>query len=229
MGSHWATYEKDSTTMGGKYMFFHIAMENKKSGEKFTLYPDLIKNSKGQEGYSNNPDSKHYLTHDIFSYVNYANKTKEGEDTAQFRVETVKYKDTLYYSSGFMILDTVGFRLENNRVEFTEKDTAIVAKLTVVPFNSSKKLTAYPYLTFNNNSIEYVPDTVISQGLAIQFKRPTDLTHFDIGVKESSNLTPFIALKVLKFPLINFVWLGIVIMIVGFVMTVRRRMRLINN
>ena len=61
MGNYWATYiNKDSTGQRGNITYFKVDFENKKSGEKFTLYPNFIKATKGQEGVSGNPDSRHY-------------------------------------------------------------------------------------------------------------------------------------------------------------------------
>ena len=67
----------------------------------------MIKNTKGQEGQSANPDAKHYLHKDIFSYVTYAEVMNTEEDTAQFRKHIMKVGDTAYYSSGIMILEKI--------------------------------------------------------------------------------------------------------------------------
>jgi cytochrome c-type biogenesis protein CcmF len=50
-----------------------------------------------------------------------------------------------------------------------------------------------------------------------------------IIVKESSQLTPFIALKVLQFPFINLVWLGTILMVTGFAMSMVRRAKLLKR
>jgi cytochrome c-type biogenesis protein CcmF len=228
MGKFWATYVKDSVTEGGKYIYYHILMERKDGKEKFFLYPDLIKNTKGQSQYSNNPDAKHYLHKDIFSYISYADKVQEGEDTAQYRNSVVGFKDTIFYSAGYMILDTVQLNPANKRVNFTAGDTAIMANLRVVSFSGSGKTsTAQPFFYFRNNQLQPVPDTLISQGLAVRINRIAGDKKFEIGVKESSRMTPFVALKVLVFPMINLVWLGVVFTIVGFVMSMVRRIKLI--
>ena len=77
-----------------------------------------------------------------------------------------------------------------------------------------------------NNQIKLVPDTLISLGMALQINRIAENQRFEIGVKESSRMTPFVALKVLAFPFINLVWLGVLFMITGFVMSMIRRIKL---
>ena len=227
MGEYWATYMNDSVAHEGKFMYFHILMERKDGKDRFSLYPDLIKNTKGQEGFSNNPDSRHFIHKDIFSYISYADKMLEGADTSQYRVTPIGINDTLFYSTGYMILDAVGRNTPNDRTTFSESDTAVVATVRVYPFGSKEPIMAHPYLVVKDNQIQRVPDTLVSQSLAIQLNNVTEDKKFSVGVKESSRLTPFVALKVLQFPFINLVWLGTVIMIVGFLISMARRIKLL--
>lgn len=228
MGKYWATYVRDTTENAGKTIFFQILMEKKDGSETFSLYPDLIKNTKGQEGYAANPDARHYVHKDIFMYITYADKLQEGSDTASFRPSNLAIKDTIFYSSGYMVLDSVQLNPLNPRVKFSDGDTAIMATLRVIPFNrNAKPIFAHPYFYFRNNRVEHVADTVIAQGLSLRINRITEDKTFEIAVKESNRMTPYVALKVLQFPFINFVWLGIVFMLLGFVMSMIRRIRLL--
>jgi cytochrome c-type biogenesis protein CcmF len=47
----------------------------------------------------------------------------------------------------------------------------------------------------------------------------------EIGVKESGSITDLITLKVYEFPMINVLWLGVVVMVIGFVMSIYQRVR----
>jgi cytochrome c-type biogenesis protein CcmF len=227
MGKYWATYQKDSVSENGKTTWFKVDMERKDGGDKFTLYPDLIKNTKGQEGMSNNPDSRHYWHKDIFTYVNHASSVQEGPDTSQFKNHVVQTGDTVFYSEGFMVLDSVTVNPNDEKHQFTSKDTAIMANLSVYT-KEQQKLTAKPVFYVRNNSAQLIPDTLYSQGLAINLTRVADDKHLEISVKESSRLAPFLALKVLQFPFINLVWLGTILMVVGFVISMMRRVKLLK-
>ena len=120
------------------------------------------------------------------------------------------------------MFDSVGLNLKNRRTEFSKMDTALVGSLRVIPMGG-KEIQANPYFVIKDGRLNNVPDTIVTQGLAITLSKVTGPRSFEIGVKESSKLMPFVALKVLKFPMINLVWWGTVIMIIGFVMSVRRR------
>jgi cytochrome c-type biogenesis protein CcmF len=138
MGRYWATYEKsDSSIRNGTVSFFKINFEDKNTHEKFSLYPNLIKNTKGQQGFSNNPDARHYWNKDIFTYISYASTMDGEEDTIQFRKHTVKLKDTVYYANGLMVLDTVAINPPNTKHTIGAADTAIVATLKVRAKDSS--------------------------------------------------------------------------------------------
>jgi len=226
MGSYWATYVKDSVSGNGRTTYFRVDMEKKDGKEHFSLYPDLIKNTKGAEGMSNNPDSKHYWNKDIFSYVNHASSVMEDKDTARFTNHVVKTGDTIFYSSGYILLDSVTLNPHDTKYKFTSKDTALMANLSIIT-KEQQKLSAHPVFYVHNNGAQIIMDTLYSQGLAIGLTRVADDKHLEISVKESSRLTPFLALKVLQFPFINLVWLGTIIMIIGFVMSVVRRVKLL--
>ncbi len=226
MGEYYATYVADSTINEGRKIYFHILMEAKDGSDKFMLYPDLMRNTKGDQGISNNPDAKHYWNRDIFSYINHSSKLQEGEDTAKFVSSSVRPGDTIFYSNGFMTLDRVTLNPNNERYKFTPADTAIMAEITVHSSNG-RKLKANPVYQLKNNQVKYTIDTVFAEGLAVGLSRVADAQRIEISVKDSTKLVPFVALKVLRFPFINLVWLGTILMILGFVMSITRRIRLL--
>src|SRR5204862_5281332 len=108
-------------------MYFKINLKKKDSSNEFNLYANLIRNTKGQEGFSNNPDSKHYWDKDIFSYISYADNMDKEADTTQFTSYPVDVNDTIYYSNGFMILNKVVPNPSNDKYTFTPSDTALMA------------------------------------------------------------------------------------------------------
>ena len=232
MGKYWTTFvHSDSLSEDGKISYFNILFENKDGKEKFNLYPNLIKNSKGNEGFSNNPDAKHYWDRDIFSYISYARDIDKTEDTGTFRPYLVNINDTIRYSGGYMILDRVVRNPDNDRYDFTPSDTALMAELTVVS-NDSMRYKARPVFYIRNDRVQLLPDTVLAQNLVVALNNieiennKLEISKLEIRVKESSNMIPFVALKVYQFPFIRLVWIGTMLMMVGFVMSIIRRIRL---
>jgi cytochrome c-type biogenesis protein CcmF len=225
MGAYWATYQNsDSTSNSGTISYYRVDMMKKDSSESFTLYPNLIRNTKGQEGFSNNPDSRHYWNRDIFSYITYADNMDNREDTTQFVNHSLKVNDTVYYSNGFFILNKVVPNPSNDKYQFSPTDTALMADITVF----SKEGTQYaarPVFYVKDNEARYMLDTVFAQNIALGFSRVLENQQIELQVKESSRMVPFIALKVYEFPHINILWIGIILMTVGFGMSVVYRSR----
>ena len=229
MGSYWATYQnKDSTGQHGNITYFRVDFEDKKSGEKFTLYPNFIKATKGQQGVSGNPDSRHYWNKDIFTYIS-ATSLDATEDTAQFKKHSVKLKDTIFYSYGYMVLNNVSINPSNTKYNIQPGDTLIVADIAVHA-TDSMRYRATPAISWKGADSRFIYDTVIAQDLAIGFTSVNNQTHeMEIQVKESGKMTPYVSLKAYEFPHINLLWLGTIIMTLGFAVSLRRRYTLARS
>jgi cytochrome c-type biogenesis protein CcmF len=218
MGDYWTTYEgNDSVDNRAKITYYRIHFEKKDGSEQFNLYPNYLKVTKGQDGVSYNPDKRHYLSNDIFTYITAT--SGPGDDTAQFHSRFLRLGDTTFYSKGYIVLDSVTVNPNNDKYHFMRGDTALMAKVTVVTQDSTR-YTAYPLFYIKGNAPHYMNDTVFRQDLALRFNMITKDQKFDIGVKESPDMVPFIALKVLQFPQIGLLWLGTLIMISGFIISI---------
>jgi len=224
MGKYWVTYLGDSSHSKKSQKYFKINFTDKEKLEDFTLKPNAFIDYKGNEGLSANPDARHYWDYDVFAYITALSDPSKTKDTASFRNNVVKPGDTIFYSNGFMTLDSVLVNPVNPRVVFLPGDTAIVAKLTVNAMDG-KQLVAWPYFYLRENHLDFVPDTLISQGLTVQLQKLVD-KRFEIGVKESKAVQDFLTLKVYKFPFINLLWLGTLLMATGFIISMVRRIQM---
>ena len=225
MGKYWATYTgEDSTNAFGNINYYHIQMVRKSDGEVFDLYPDLIKATKGMQGVSQNPDKHHYWDRDIFSYVNYASNLEQPRDTARFKLYPVGLHDTVFYSNGFLILNSTVKNPNNAKYHFNDTDTALMADITVFS-KDSMRYKATPVFYLKDNRLNSIPDTVFAQNIAVILNGVVG-NKLQIGVKESASLVPFISLKVYEFPQINILWIGTLIMILGFIMSIVRRAKM---
>ncbi len=230
MGRYDVTYlSNDSMNKAGNIIYFKINFQDKKTGESFDLWPNLIKNTKGVENYSNNPDKRHYFDHDIFTYVSYANILDKQMDTSGFKAYPASLHDTIYYSKGMIILDTVLINPATGKYHFKKSDTALLAQVRVISRDSQQYMMS-PLLYVKDNMIHRVSDTLFAQNLAIELGTVMNNKKIQLLVKESSDLVPFVALKVYLMPQINLVWIGILTMMTGFVMSIiSRRKILVKN
>jgi cytochrome c-type biogenesis protein CcmF len=229
MAEYVVTYTGDSSAVKEKNRAFYKLMVEKKgisNGkmlENFELTPDVYKMK--DNNISSNPDIKHYLFHDVFTYISSVADRSSVVDTAQFKMHEIKLHDSIFYSKGYIVLNDVLKNPDNERFHFKPTDTALVADITVYSKDSTS-YKAYPLLSINNFEVNYKDDTVFAKNLYLKLAGITQDGKFKIAVKESDIPTDFLTLKAYVFPYINLVWLGLIIMAAGFVVSMSRRAKL---
>ncbi|MEJ0080095.1 MAG: hypothetical protein WDM78_03820 [Puia sp.] len=80
-----------------------------------------------------------------------------------------------------------------------------------------------PLLYVKDNMIYRVADTLFAQNLAVKLGSVMNNKKIELLTKESRDMVPFVSLKVYVFPQINLVWIGVIIMMTGFVMSIISR------
>jgi cytochrome c-type biogenesis protein CcmF len=225
MANYALTYLNDSAAYEKNRTFYALQVERTDSAtgkilENFTLKPDVYRMK--DNNLSSNPDIKHYLFHDIFTYISSVPDKSSFTDTAQFKLHEMNISDTLYYSKGFLVLNDILKNPNNERFHFTPADTALVADISVFS-NDGVRHKAYPLLAIKNFEVTYKDDTVFAKNLYLKLVGLSDKNKFKIALKESEIPSDFVTLKAYVFPYINFVWLGLIIMSAGFMLSLLRR------
>lgn len=223
MGKYWVTYAKDSLDLSkGDKWFYYLDFTTKDSNSSFTLKPNAFVNHKGNMGLSANPDAKHYLTYDIFTYITSLPNKNATQDTSSFKEKTAAVGDSIFYSKGFIKLDSIIVNPTASKYHFARTDTALMAALTVYS-KDGPSYQARPALQIKNNQSVFLVDSVFSQNLAIAFTGLED-KKLKFQIKESDAILDFITIKAYKFPYINLVWAGTILMVIGFfISSVHRR------
>jgi cytochrome c-type biogenesis protein CcmF len=225
MGKYDVTYVGDSINNSDHKKYFQIQFIRKDGKEKFSVYPDLIKNNKGVEGRSANPDNKHYWDRDIFVYVSAAQDGKE-DDTSQYKPVVMKAGDSAFYSNGIIVLNNVIKNSDSLNNKLLPGEVGIGMNMTVIS-KDGMHYRAMPVVALKGNTLRVVPDTVIAQSLIIRFNKLADVNggKIEMGIKEDNSIQSIITLKVYLFPFINLLWLGIFIMVFGFILSIVQRIR----
>jgi len=225
MGKYWVTYEKDSAHPKKPLWYYHLKFEDKKNNETFVLKPNAFINYKGNEGLMANPDAKHYFGHDIFTYItSLPDPNKKVEDTAKFKSEVVNIGDTVFYSKGFIVVENVTSRDNIPGASMAPTDSASIATLKV--FAKTESIyTIDPLLINKGGNLMSYPDTVGAESLVVQLQKVQG-NQVELGIKESDNVMQYLTLKAYKFPMINLLWLGTILMVVGFGISTVRRVQL---
>lgn len=228
MGSYEVTYQKDSAGHEKGRNFYELQFikkdkDNNSIAESFVLNPDvyLMKDN----NLSSNPDTRSYLTKDIFTYISYALNKDKNEDTAQFNVVEITEKDSSFYGNGYIILNRVVKNPNNARYQYKPTDVALMADLTVVS-KDGNRYSAYPVIEVDSLGIKQIDDTLYAQNLYLRFAGITDDHKIKLGIKESGQIIDFVAVKAYVFPLINLVWLGLIILSLGLLISMVHRAKI---
>jgi cytochrome c-type biogenesis protein CcmF len=216
MGKYMVTYIGDSTHPSDPKQYFKIHFKSKKTTEEFTLYPDAFVNYKGNQQLMANPASKHYIHKDIFTYITSLPNPESNKDTATFKEHKVKPGDTIFYSQGFFILDGLNRTNSRKNIITDPTDSVFTASISIYAKDSSK-YKAEPLLILHGNTVQPVPDTVLSQSLVFAFTG-AETDGIKLAVKENNAVLNYVTLKAYQFPAINVLWLGIIIMTFGFML-----------
>ncbi len=227
MGEYEVTYLKDSSGNEKGRKFYVLEFNgNKKNKDNFILKPDvyLMKDN----NMSSNPDTKSFLTKDIFTYISFALNDSKNNDTSSFRETILGEGEKGYYSKGYFILNRVTKNPNNEKYHFKENDIALMADLTFIS-NDSLHFKATPALVADSLGIVQIDDTVYAQNLFVKFSGVSEGRKIKISIKESQSLIDFITVKSYIFPYINLVWLGLIIMSIGIFISINKKLNLSNT
>jgi cytochrome c-type biogenesis protein CcmF len=224
MGNYNVIYESDSAHPKKSLWYYKIQFKSKTSNEQFTLTPNAFVNYKGNQGLMANPDAKHYWDYDIFTYITSLPDPEKNKDTASFKETLMNVGDTIFYTKGFAVLNRVKLNDAHPKYNFAANDTALVTTFTVYGADSSIH-TSQPVLLIKDGKINSLPDTVLAQNIVLR-ANGVEENKIKVGIKESGSILQYITLKAYKFPFINLLWAGVIIMVTGIVISIIRRIQL---
>ncbi|MBE7178874.1 MAG: cytochrome c biogenesis protein CcsA, partial [Mucilaginibacter polytrichastri] len=238
MDKYTVTYLTDSVVLPNHYykVNYKVVDDKGKVSENFNLYPTAQLNPK--MGLVASPDTRHYLFHDVYTHVSMA-PIKDASEAAEEehahgaaadedksydppKTEDVKIGDTVRYKSGFIVLKALNKNARLQNMPLAKSDVAVGATLEITQLDG-KKFTAEPvFLIKGQNRYDFAKN-VDEANLKLRFANILpEAGKIQLMVYEKKQAEKaYIVMKAIQFPYINFFWAGTVIMIVGFLMSIR--------
>lgn len=226
MGKYWVTYEKDSTLTKKPKTFFKLDFKSKDGKESFTLQPNAFVNYK-MEGLQANPDARHFWDHDVFVYITSIPDPERKPDTSSFRSQWMKAGDTAFYSGGFMVLEKFVTEDSIPNPNFKPTDLATAGTFKIFSKNGTS-YTSSPLLLNRSGQTESYTDTVLSENLVLRINKAEN-NRIEAGIKDSDFLMKYVTVKAYKFPFISLLWLGVIVTVIGIIISMVRRIQLNRN
>ncbi|MEO6148836.1 MAG: cytochrome c biogenesis protein CcsA [Mucilaginibacter sp.] len=238
MGDYMVTFTGDTTEGLSHYFNLHYKSIDKtgKVSEEFILRPKVISNNNGG-GISSEPDTKHYLLHDLYTHITMTNVLNaepepgtEGHDEAGENKDydppvahEIAIGDTITYREGFIVFKGLNKQAKIQSITLKEGDVAVGAQLEIN--THGKTYNAEPVYLIKGRNVFDFAKKVEDAGLKLQFSKILpDKGKIEINVfQQPESKKKFIVLKAISFPYINFLWAGTIIMVIGFLMSIFRR------
>ena len=178
------------------------------------------------------PATRHFLSKDIYTHITYAeldNSKKEPQADDEFQApknQQLAIGDTFVTSNSFVILEGLNKDLDREKLHLHETDLAVAAQLRIEDVNR-KIYHSEPIFLIRELAV-YTQDSYLEElGLKFAFNKIDPSTgKIDLSISEKkTNKRDFVIMKAIIFPGINILWLGCFMMILGSLMTLRKRIR----
>ncbi|WP_262249618.1 cytochrome c biogenesis protein CcsA [Parapedobacter soli] len=237
MGDYRITYVGDSVAPPNVYYKINYEKVDEETGrvtESFQLRP-FAQNNPEMGGLIGTPDTRHYLTHDIYTLITAAmsdshtqaqGDASQGsfEDFEEPAVYETNIGDTLRYRNGYIVVEGINRNATVQNIPRNEDDIIVGLKIKVHAA-SGETYSAEPVFFIRGGSTFDLFKDVEEQGLRFRFsnimpqKDKLELMVYQKPIPEKR----WVVFKAIKFPYINFFWCGAIVMTIGFLLSIIRR------
>lgn len=235
MSNYLVTYLGDTTIAPNTFYevnYKELDKEGKVVGE-FTLYPNAQVNPK--MGLIASPDTRHYITHDVYTHVSSVPLKEEEHEDHEGHSDDENYDEpkTLLFSMGdTMTVDGFHIQLKSLKNNVPVKDLTLeaddIAVAAVINVSKGDQLfSAEPVYIIKNNIPFDLPKTIEDLGLKFKFSKidPQAGKIEIIYYKKKAALRDYVIMKAIVFPYINLLWGGTIVMVIGFLLAIIRRVQ----
>jgi len=219
MSQYVVTYKGDTTI--GPNTFYEVHYFDTARNEEFSLYPNAQYNE--NQGLMPNPDTRHYLTRDIYTHVSLVPKSGEGEWEEDGK-HAMAIGDTMVINKSLVILEGVDRTLGDTISQQLAGHDLHIARVKVITGDSS--VIARPVFGVKDGQ-SYYNIFSIAELARIRFNYSPKEVDGVLTHELETDIQPqrYIVMKAIAFPYINLLWTGTIIMLLGFFMAIRRRLK----
>lgn len=220
MGKYMVTYT-DAKTKGREtfYKVDFVKMKDAGTGKiDFSLHPSLNVNTRMGNVY--NPDTKHFIDKDIYTFLSFAQQntgSADAEGYSKSGEQPMNLNDTLRVDRNFIILDDVKTSMVNDDVN----NASITARFKIMSMTNGLMDTEIKY-EIVNGELKQTDGILEPLNLKLRFEGvATDSKAIHVGIYEKQQ--DYIVMKAIVFPFIGVLWFGIVILFSGLTYSIMRR------
>ncbi len=220
-GHYKATFRDDveGKLRNGVIIDFEEYDDNFKKKREFTLMP---KYKEIQENtLTADPAIRRGLFEDFFTHLSLINL---GTDIDSTKFETLQFKeqDTIQYDRVLFILNDLQQGTSRALDKLQTDDVVVSARMELI--SNLGKSTAEPVYAIRGNQVITISDSIPSEKMEVRIQSiQPDTGEVEIGIRSARPFRKYVLLKAMIFPLINLVWLGTILMFIGFIISMIQR------
>lgn len=185
--------------------------------QKFSLSPSI--NRHPQMGQVSNPDTRHTMFRDIYTYISHAQEA-DASDSEGYSLQQrtpMKLGDTLVALRSFIIFDSLKVEMPNENYE----QVSIHARLSIKSMMAAPRQLWIRYHV-KDETESFEDATLEDLNAKLRFEGVTDKPKtIELGIYTKAE--EHIILRAIIFPNIRLLWLGSFIMLAGFIYSMVRR------
>jgi cytochrome c-type biogenesis protein CcmF len=201
--------------------FYYEIEYREPSGRVFNLFPRVQINPK-MGGIVSSPDINRELDKDLYTYVSMVTNPTAEPVWSKTENFTINLRDTFFVNDYVAILDNVVRTDSVEGVTLGEGDAAVKAMIRVLDNEHEYIIT--PSFVIRDRLVARKPEINNDLGLRVQFQEINPQTgQFTFAVNTTQR--DFIVMKATEKPLINILWLGTFVLVIGFLMATIRRFK----
>ena len=215
-------YKKGDTIKISPENTYYEVEYTKNGKDTFNLFPRLQKNKK--MGSIASPDIKRFMGRDLYSHLSMVPVEDEEREWSETEEFNLRRGDTIFVNDYVTILDELEIIDTLPAVKLTKEYVAVKAHIRILG-KEGKVYSMHPVYVMSikqDGMVGMIRDVNEDLGISISLMQIDPKTgKITLGVNTSQK--DYIILKVVEKPLINILWVGTFLLVIGMVMAITRR------
>lgn len=207
----------DTVEVAPENTFYEIEFKDT-TGGSFMLYPRAQVNP--QMGLIASPDILKKWNADLYTHVSSVPDPKDGKEWSEPQEQKLAIGDTFFLNDYVAVFEGVEKLNEFEGTKFEGNEVAIQTNIRVITKDGN--LTVKPILLIKNNMLGRISDEQSELGIKLTLNNVLPAENKFVFATQTSQ-KEWIILKALRKPHINILWLGTLLVLVGFGLALWRR------